>query len=67
MAALAWFKHSDKSFYAEAFLAFVSHWYKCIHVAGNVLKYKCSFYSLEFVLLFYKLPSPGLTSVLLEY
>ena len=63
-ALLGWFSRTDTSFCAEAFQALVKRWDKCINVAGenvSMSKNKCSFYSLKFVLLFYKFKSPGLS------
>lgn len=35
LAALGWFKHTDKSVYVEAFPALVTHWDTCRNVAGE--------------------------------
>ncbi|KZC12196.1 hypothetical protein WN55_03710, partial [Dufourea novaeangliae] len=37
-AVLRWFRHIDKSFYAEAFQALIKYWDKYINVAGDYIK-----------------------------
>jgi hypothetical protein len=37
-AVLGWFSRNNKSFYAEAFQAFVKRWDKCMNVAGGCVE-----------------------------